>query len=192
MAKAFNDRERDLIKQKLIANCNKCWTKYGYKKTSISQICDMTGISTGAFYIFYKSKEYLFLDTAIEFQNNLVNMALTNLSKETTKESFIKVFKNICKELVKTPWLIDFDTVEYELFLRKLPEDDIQKLYELDRQDIIKIFQKVNLKFKLSETEFAALVRLLSFSIIYRDKIGNEFEKVFDIVVSATLENLIE
>ncbi|MCL2350476.1 MAG: TetR/AcrR family transcriptional regulator, partial [Defluviitaleaceae bacterium] len=34
--------------------CKISWSLVGYKKTSVSELCEKAGISTGAFYSFYK------------------------------------------------------------------------------------------------------------------------------------------
>jgi len=192
MAKAFSEREKKIIQQNLISNCNECWSKYGYSRTSIREICSNIGISIGAFYIFYKSKEALFLETASKFQNDLVDMVSKDLSKNTTKGNFIEVFKKMCKEIQKTPWLIDFDAIDYELFLRKLPEEDMNRLFEQNKRDITSVLNKVNLKLKCTEDEFNAVVHMLLISLLNKDKIGIEFDNAFNIVVNLCFESLFE
>ncbi|MDR1429107.1 MAG: TetR/AcrR family transcriptional regulator, partial [Spirochaetaceae bacterium] len=64
MAKAFSEQERNIINEKLRAACEECWNLYGYQKTNIRDLCSRCGISPGAFYLFYESKELLFVETA--------------------------------------------------------------------------------------------------------------------------------
>ena len=37
MAKGFNERERETIRQKLMDAAEACWGKYGIKKTSVDE-----------------------------------------------------------------------------------------------------------------------------------------------------------
>lgn len=60
MARSFTQTEKDNIRSKLIDECEKSWATYGYKKTSIDELCSKVGISKGAFYAFFESKEHLF------------------------------------------------------------------------------------------------------------------------------------
>ena len=53
MARSFSEREKDNIKKSLQEACKQSWTQYGYKKTSVDDLCKQVGISKGAFYIFF-------------------------------------------------------------------------------------------------------------------------------------------
>lgn len=44
------------------------WTQYGYKKTSVDELCRQAGISKGAFYLFFESKEALFCEVLCSVQ----------------------------------------------------------------------------------------------------------------------------
>ena len=57
MPKGFTDDEKKIITKKLIEECKYSWQRYGYKKTSVDELCKNAGISKGAFYIFFKTKE---------------------------------------------------------------------------------------------------------------------------------------
>ncbi|MDE6980473.1 MAG: TetR/AcrR family transcriptional regulator, partial [Lachnospiraceae bacterium] len=57
MAKSFTEREKENIKRNLQEVCKKSWTQYGCKKTSVDDLCKQAGISKGAFYLFFESKE---------------------------------------------------------------------------------------------------------------------------------------
>lgn len=49
MARKFSEREKENIRKSLIDICKQNWTQYGYKKTSVDEICKQAGISKGAF-----------------------------------------------------------------------------------------------------------------------------------------------
>ena len=76
MAKKFTEIEKENIKNKLISNCKDSWSNVGYKKTSVDELCKKSGISKGAFYLFYSSKEDLFFDILIDVQKNLQKMMI--------------------------------------------------------------------------------------------------------------------
>ena len=60
MARSFTEREKENIKRSLQEACKQSRTQYGYKKTSVDDLCKLVGISKGAFYLFFESKEALF------------------------------------------------------------------------------------------------------------------------------------
>ena len=55
MARSFTEREKENIKRSLQEACKQNWTQYGYKKTSVDDLCRQVGISKGAFYLFFES-----------------------------------------------------------------------------------------------------------------------------------------
>ena len=55
MARSFTEREKENIKKGLQDACKRSWTQYGYKKTSVDELCREAGISKGAFYLFFES-----------------------------------------------------------------------------------------------------------------------------------------
>ena len=59
MSRSFTDYEKDNIRKSLLEACKQSWTQYGYKKTSVDELCKHAGISKGAFYLFcarYRNK----------------------------------------------------------------------------------------------------------------------------------------
>ena len=58
MAKAFDDNERKLIKDKLKEGALLFIQQQGVRKTSVDELVKYANISKGAFYLFYTSKEH--------------------------------------------------------------------------------------------------------------------------------------
>lgn len=85
---AFTDLEKENIKRRSINSCEKKWSKFGYRKTKVEELCIEAGISKGAFYKFYNSKEELFLDVMINVQNRFVNQIYSGLHENITKKEF--------------------------------------------------------------------------------------------------------
>ena len=75
MARSFTEREKENIKKSLQEACKQSWTQYGYKKTSVDDLCKQAGISKGAFYLFFESKEALFCDLLCSVQKEIQDAA---------------------------------------------------------------------------------------------------------------------
>ena len=60
MARSFTEREKENIKRSLREACKQSWTRYGYKKTSVDDLCRQAGISKGAFYLFLSRRKRSF------------------------------------------------------------------------------------------------------------------------------------
>lgn len=61
MAVGFTTKERESITEALLRAAGRHAALSGMKKTSVDELCAEAGISKGAFYSFYPSKEHLFL-----------------------------------------------------------------------------------------------------------------------------------
>ncbi len=62
MPRAFSKQEKEQIRQRLLGAGQKQFTTYGLKKTNVQELAAAAGISKGAFYLFYESKEALLMD----------------------------------------------------------------------------------------------------------------------------------
>ena len=62
MPRAFTEHERTVIGKRLLQQGYRQFSAYGLAKTNVEEIAKAAGISKGAFYIFYESKEALFMD----------------------------------------------------------------------------------------------------------------------------------
>ncbi len=62
MPKWFSEEEKEKIRQQLLEQGEKQFSTFGFKKTNVDEIARAAGISKGAFYRFYESKELLFMD----------------------------------------------------------------------------------------------------------------------------------
>ena len=81
MAKAFDDNERKLIKDKLKEGALLFIQQQGVRKTSVDELVKYANISKGAFYLFYTSKELLFFDTIIDYHKKLEKEFLNAINK---------------------------------------------------------------------------------------------------------------
>lgn len=79
MARSFTEHEKENIKKSLKEACKHSWTQYGYKKTSVDELCKQAGISKGAFYIFLNQKKLSFVKFYVLYKNKYV-MLLQRLS----------------------------------------------------------------------------------------------------------------
>ena len=60
MPRAFTDNERDAIRERLLAAGQDLFARRGIRATTVEQLARAAGISKGAYYLFYPSKEALF------------------------------------------------------------------------------------------------------------------------------------
>lgn len=192
MAKAFSVEEKRIIREKLIEECEANWIKYGYKKTSIDTICREAGISKGAFYIFYDSKELLFCDVIDRLQEKLIRFCKESLVENSTKEDFSNVFKQIYREYDQGNWVINFGSPDYQALMNRIPPDRLKQHSHNSTINFHEIISKTNIKYKIEEDKaigiFNALLSLLS----NKDKFGYNHYEIFCFLLDNTLDEIFE
>ena len=80
MPKGFTQKQREIIKHALLQVGRDLFSQFGLKKTSISDITKAAGISQGAFYQFYPSKEMLYYAVLKEEEIRIKKQLMTEVS----------------------------------------------------------------------------------------------------------------
>ncbi len=102
MAVPFSKNERDEIAEKLKEGAKILAAKKGMKKTSVDSLVEYAGISKGAFYNFYKSKDELFLEVVEDWHTDIYGAALECLTEKnnlSAKNKASKAIYDACKVL---------------------------------------------------------------------------------------------
>jgi AcrR family transcriptional regulator len=66
MPRAFTEAERTRIRTKLMEAGRSCFLRYGPRKTTLDDLVGPAGIAKASFYLFFESKEALFVDLMLE------------------------------------------------------------------------------------------------------------------------------
>ena len=191
MRKSLSEREQNAIKAKLIESCRICWERYGYRKTGVAELASMSGISTGAFYTFFPSKEMLFMETANAFTRGLYEMMAACKPKESTKYDFAAGFKRCAEAMFENKWIFSLRE-DAETFLRKLPEDFLAQDFQQDLLDIAAVVALYGLKPKVSMEEIVAVFHTLLMSIYLTDIIGTTHRQALTLLIDAVIVELFE
>lgn len=191
MAKSFTDRERELIKKKLQECCEECWSKLGYRKTTVGELCSMAGISTGAFYLFYDSKEMLFVDTFSRIQERYDGLTERLMPENPSKYEFANVLKQIFHELEKMPWMLKLQG-DLEIILRKLPPEFIQNNFKSDIGNLSIIIEKYRFKTNVSIDLLTSMFYILSMSIAAMPVIGEQYSEALDLAIDSIVEKYLD
>ncbi|MFC2096044.1 TetR/AcrR family transcriptional regulator, partial [Candidatus Bipolaricaulota bacterium] len=65
MPRAFTATEKETIRDKLMEAGRNCFLRYGMKKTTLDDLVKPAGIAKASFYLFFDSKESLYLEIFI-------------------------------------------------------------------------------------------------------------------------------
>ncbi|WP_236875608.1 TetR/AcrR family transcriptional regulator [Clostridioides difficile] len=192
MAKSFTEIEKDNIRKRLISECEINWSKYGYKKTNIDELCSKSGIAKGSFYTFFDSKEKLFFEVLNGIQNRLISSVDEILSNMPPKEGFAKALKMLYRLYDKNPFLYSPTNTDYITLLNKIPKEMLSQLEYSNVQSFYSLIERHNLKLKIEKEKAFGVCNALLSSLLLKEDIGYDYIEVFDFMVDNLVEHILE
>ena len=189
MPKAFSEHEKETIRTQMREKGKKLFETHGLKKTSVDDLTQVVGISKGAFYLFYESKEELFLEILeqieTEIQNRILNFALN--PKADARQNVIIMLKSFLITWDAYPLLKGFGKTEFEYLARKVPAARLQQHAQRDTDfsnDFIKKIKREGITVKASPRIVSNLIKSLFFIGLHRDDLGeSEYKETMTVMV---------
>lgn len=191
MTKGFNERERETIREKLMDAAEICWGRYGLKKTSVDELVAMANISKGSFYLFYPSKEHLFMDVfdRIDQRSKAELFRIVQDATGNRKEIVVSVIRYLVGEVKKTPWVLEMHQGDLELLLRKLPPERVEKHLKDDDNAMDTLFQLLGIRTEVDPKLLSGVFRSIFLLLLHKQEIG---EDIFDSVIEYLLGSIVD
>ncbi|MCX6025563.1 MAG: TetR/AcrR family transcriptional regulator [Chloroflexi bacterium] len=197
MPKAFTEREKQLIRRRLLSVGDRQFSAHGLKKTSIEDLAEAVGISKGAFYIFYPSKEALFMDVVeqakLRFRQEI--LAAVDLPGSSPRVRLLAVLKKAFS-LVKTIPILQFFTGnDYDLLIRRIPEGKLQEHLAGDRQffeELVAHCKDAGIPIRVRPEEISGLLYPLVLTVLHDDasspiSLGGNIDLLLELVAAFCL-----
>ena len=191
MAKGFSEHEKAAIQKGLLDACKECWNKYGYTKTSVRELSQMAGISTGAFYQFYASKEILFFETAFASETHLFGLFEKHLIKLPNKQGIVNGILAVIQEMKNYYWFMSLKE-EWGILVRKLPPEYIEKEKGRDILKYAALSTKYNIVPKRELAEVADIINILIMSALLKNNLPGDTDTAMAFIINATISELFE
>jgi len=101
MPRAFKEEEKEKIHRKLLETGRSCFLRYGLKKTTIEDVVQPAGIAKSSFYLFFESKEALYVDVIMAEMPAMMDrlMSVSFRKTEDTRDALILLMKAIVHEI---------------------------------------------------------------------------------------------
>lgn len=192
VARSFTEREKENIKKSLQEVCKQSWTQYGYKKTSVDDICKKVGISKGALYLFFESKEALFCEVLCSVQEQICNAASEIIKKHKDKYGVAEALKFIYREYDKNNFLYDSNSTDFVILMNKLSEEQAKKIKESNNMSQQLFFNQSYLKFKVDKDMAMSVIYSLIMNIKNKDILPHNHMEIFDFMVDHLIDSLYE
>ena len=192
MARSFTEREKENIKRRLRKACKQSWTQYGYKKTSVDDLCKQAGISKGAFYLFFESKEALFCEVLCSMQEQICNAASEIIEKHQDKYGVAEALKLIYREYDKNNFLYNSNGTDFTILINKLSEEQAKKIEESNQMSQQLFLSQPYLKFKVDTDLAMSVIYSLIMNIKNKDIVPHNHLETFDFMVDHLIHSLYE
>ncbi len=188
--KAFSEEEKIIVRCKLIEVAMKCLSTTGIKKTTVEELAKAAGISKGAFYLFYESKELLFLD-ALEEEQSKMHEAIIAAMKESAdkKQGFISVVSGMYRHFTANTWMLSMMDEEYEILLRRVPKERIAAHIALDDVST-KRMTEVIAGLQTDPEMISAIMRMLFMCTLHRNEVGRLADEAFLFMLQAVADKI--
>src|SRR5690625_2202599 len=195
MAKKFKKVEKDYILTELIERGADLFRRYGFKKTTITDITKEVGIAQGTFYHFFKSKELLYF-TILEKEEEILKekfFTVPHLLEECPKRWLKKTFKELLKEVENNPFIKElFSGDTMKVLLRKISADELEEHFLKDTSTLenwVESLHEIGLKLTVRPEVMGGLLRALFMMSLHREEIGKD---VYDETINLQIELLVE
>lgn len=176
MPKWFSDEEKEKIRIQLLEQGEKQFSRFGFKKTNVNEIAAAVGISKGAFYRFYESKELLFVDIIeqIEIRGRKEILTAIDLPGPSPRGRLFRLFKKAFELFAEFPILQVLSGTDFDILLRGVPVETFQDHVASDQGFFVEFSercQKAGIPIQINANELLALIYPLVFS--YLSGLGN-------------------
>jgi AcrR family transcriptional regulator len=198
VTKAFTETEKEYIQSALLKAGRRLFVTTGVKKTSLQDLTQAAQIAKSTFYLFYESKEALFLAIFLEEAQKVLPQILVVPfeNSEDPKACIQLFFKNTLTVMQTNPLIRRFlEKEDLELILRRVSPEQL-----LDKRDRsvevlaghISAWQAAGKVIPGPAKIMAGAVRALVFLVYHTEEIGEDvFDSVMDLLIERLAESLL-
>jgi AcrR family transcriptional regulator len=176
MPRAFTDTERDAIRERLLAAGQDLFARRGIRATTVEQLARAAGISKGAYYLFYPSKEALFF-AIVERIETAMQARLAEQVAEAPQDAVRLLVRAALNARLENPLFDVAISEEAVAVLRTMPSAEQEAFLSRDVDmtgSIAGLLAASGVPLAASPELLAGLLRAMVFVGMHRDDIGAE------------------
>lgn len=180
MPRGFSETERAQIQSRLLEHGRNFLATYGVRKTSVDDLTTAAGISKGAFYLFFPSKEELFFTIFEQLEASYQAELLGLLERvEGEPRERLRIFFSHAFSLWRSsPLFRHFGREEFEHLARKLPPERLAANLHRDQRfvaTLLEHWQAQGIAIDMHPDLLTGLLRALFFVSLHADDIGPHY-----------------
>lgn len=196
MPKAFSEKQRENIRELLLAVGKTHFERFGYRRTNVAEIARAAGIAKGTFYLFFDAKAALFGVLAAEAERRFRQNLLSEMGALPTPEEQVAVFVRAHAAGPPEEFLrLLLDPEESAAVFRDLPQEVSQGLQKADDgfcAEVLEQWRRQGLSVEVSAPVLTGVLRGLFALHLRRDLLGAEhFDDVLEFMVEGLVARLL-
>ena len=194
MPKVYTSEERDNIRTDLRSAAEYCLARYGIKRTTVDDLVKMVNIPKGTFYLFYPSKEHLFLDVLDTFEKEEEERyfgMLQELDENHIVTSLTEVFHSVLMSIYRRGIFRFLEHDQLELITRKLPVSE-RRLHSVgEMKGLSELFAIFSIDDEDDIESFSSAFRALVYILLHDNEV-EDMEKALKTLVRGLVLQLVE
>lgn len=174
MAIPFSKNKKDEIAEKLKEGAIASAAEIGMKKTSVDSLVAYAGISKGAFYNFFKSKDELFLEVVEDWHTEIYGAALECLIQNNGmpyKNKAAKAILQACVMMYKYS-VMKFIKEDLPQLLENIDGTELMGRYHGDEVHIKEVIKFSGIKLLVTDEDAVNTIKNLAFTVLNADMKG--------------------
>jgi AcrR family transcriptional regulator len=177
MPKGFTENEKKVIGERLLEQGYRQFFAYGLKKTNVEELATAAGISKGAFYLFYESKEALLMDVIEQAEKRfrLEMLEAVDLPGPSPRARLLVVLHKAFDRFKTVPILHFFTSSDYDVLFRRVPVEKLQEHLASDQMFIKELLDRcatAGIPIRAQFGEVSGLLYALVLTFLHEDDFG--------------------
>ena len=176
MPRAFTDTEREAIRDRLLSAGQDLFARRGIRATTVEQLARAAGISKGAYYLFYPSKEALFFAIVEEVETAMQDRLAQQVA-EAPQDALRLLIRASLRARLENPLFDVAISEEAVAIMRTMPPDEQEAFLRRDvdmTASIAGLLHASGVTLAASPELLAGLLRAMVFVGMHREDIGAE------------------
>ena len=196
MPRAFNERERNLIKERIRKAAASLMIRNGVRHTTIDAIVKSAMIPKGTFYLFYATKEELLFEVLENEHEKMEKSILEQISKVNPStinpDSATELIYSFYKMVDEHPLLATISREDVTLISQRLPEERILKHLEEDRNMSAKLMRFLPLKDGITVETVSSSLHAIYFTMLHlKETADDKSEELLKLIIRGIMIQIL-
>jgi AcrR family transcriptional regulator len=190
MPRALSEQEKETIRAQFREKGKKLFEKHGLKKTSVDELTKAVGVSKGAFYLYFESKEELFLEILEQIEKEIQTSILEFVVKPNAnpRKNVSGMLESFLLTWDAYPLLKHFSKTDFDYLVRKVPAERAMQHANNDEDfsnEFINKIKREGIMVKASPRVISNLIKSLFFIGLHREDLGEaHYQETMDVMIN--------